>query len=296
MLIWRLVLGAVFIGGVSALCWADYYATTPGNWLFFLALPLSLAASGELIAMFRRLGSERGGWQPAAWPIYLGNAAIVASNWIALLTTAKTIGAFSFTAVTFALSVILIFVVEMARYREPGQSTIQLATAIFCLTYVGWLVSFLAQLRVLGDRYVGMAALVSTVIVVKMCDIGAYTFGRLVGRHKMAPRLSGGKTIEGLFGGIGFACLGSFCSFNYLLPALASGRQPAPAAYSWLVFGFFVGVAGVLGDLAESLLKRDSGCKDSSTWMPGFGGVLDVVDSLLFAAPVSYVLWWWLVL
>lgn len=291
MLIWRLALGAVFIGGVAGLCWADYYAATPGNWLFFLALPLSLAASGELIGMFRRRG-----WQPAAWPIYLGNAAIVASNWIALLTNAKAIGAFSFTAIAFALSVILIFVVEMARYREPGRSTIQLATAVLCLTYVGWLVSFLVQLRVLGDRYAGMAALVSTVIVVKMCDIGAYTVGRLVGRHKMAPRLSGGKTIEGLVGGLIFACVGAYCSFEYLLPQLASGTQPAPANYAWLVFGFFVGVAGVLGDLAESLLKRDLGCKDSSTWMPGFGGVLDVIDSLLFAAPVSYVLWWWLVL
>jgi phosphatidate cytidylyltransferase len=65
------------------------------------------------------------------------------------------------------------------------------------------------------------------------------------------------------------------------------GQQP----WSWLVFGPFVGVAGMAGDLAESLLKRDAGVKDSSTWLPGFGGLLDLLDSILFAAPVAYLCW-----
>jgi phosphatidate cytidylyltransferase len=291
MLIWRLLLGAVFIGGVGGLCWADYYATTPGSWLFFLALPLSVAASGELIGMLRGRG-----WAPAAWPIYLGNIAIVVANFIPTLAGPKAIGPFEAPAIAFAFSVILVFVVEMVRYREPGHSTLQLATAILVLAYVSWLFTFLIELRVVGDRYSGMAALVSLVIVVKMCDIGAYTGGRLFGRHKMAPRLSGGKTMEGLVGGLVFACIGSYCSFHYVMPGMLTVQRPLPSSYAWVVYGFGVGIAGVLGDLGESLLKRDLGCKDSSTWMPGFGGVLDVIDSLLFAAPIGYALWSWLVL
>ena len=290
MLLWRLVLGAVFIGGVAGLCWADYYAATAGNWLFFLAMPLSMAASGELIGMLRRRG-----WQPAAWPIYAGTIAIVGSNWLPRLPGPKTVGAFDAPAIAFALSVALVFVVEMVRYGEPGTSTLQLAISVLTLAYVGWLFTFLVELRVLGDRDAGMAALASLVIVVKMCDIGAYTVGRLVGRHKMTPRLSSGKTWEGLVGGLAFACIGSFCSFEFLLPRVTDTTSRSPAVSAWIIFGVVVGIAGVLGDLAESLLKRDLGCKDSSTWMPGFGGVLDVLDSLLFAAPIGYAVWWWLV-
>jgi phosphatidate cytidylyltransferase len=290
MLIWRLLLGAVFIGGIAGLCWADYHTTTPGIFLLPLALVIAIGATSELIGMLRR-----GGSQPAAGPIYLGNLAIVAANWFSRLTPPVTAGPFDGPAIAFAFSLVGVFVVEMVRYREPGRSTSNLAGAILVLAYVGWLMTFLVELRFLGGSQSGMAALISLVIVVKMCDTGAYTIGRLFGRHKMAPRLSSGKTIEGLAGGILFACLGAWLSFRFVLPALGGAVRPAPPGYTWLIFGVVVGLAGVLGDLAESLLKRDLGCKDSSTWMPGFGGVLDVIDSPLLAAPVGYVVWLWLV-
>jgi len=129
----------------------------------------------------------------------------------------------------------------------------------------------------------------SLVIVVKMGDIGAYTCGRLVGRHKMTPTLSPGKTWEGAVGGMVFACLGSYLALEWLAPALTGAASRLP--WGWLPYGVIVGIAGMVGDLAESLLKRDVGCKDSSTWMPGFGGVLDLLDSVLFAAPVAYLCW-----
>lgn len=285
MLVWRLVLGAVFIATISALCWLDYHAAVPGLWLFPLALLLAVVASEELLSMMGRRG-----WRPAAWAVYLGNAVIVAANWLPHVPAfAARVGPFDGPAVAFAFSLLLVFLAEMARYREPGRSLTQLAMALFALAYVGWLVTFLIELRFAGGPQAGMAALVSSIVVVKMCDIGAYTVGRLVGRHKMAPRLSSGKTIEGLAGGLAFACLGSWAAFRWIVPGVSG--QTAPTASIWLAFGLAVGIAGVLGDLAESLLKRDLGCKDSSTWMPGFGGVLDVIDSLLMAAPVAYVVW-----
>jgi phosphatidate cytidylyltransferase len=150
--------------------------------------------------------------------------------------------------------------------------------------------SFCAQLRLLGGPIDGLIALAALVIVVKMGDTGAYTVGRLFGRHKMAPVLSPGKTWEGLFGGLVFAVVGSWVAFH-LLPR-SMGHTLAQTTWSWLVFGLVVGGTGIVGDLAESLFKRDVGRKDSSTWMPGFGGILDVLDSILFAAPAAYACWY----
>jgi phosphatidate cytidylyltransferase len=292
MLVWRLFLGTVFIAGITALCWADFHAKTPGFWLFPLALLLAVLASGEILAMMSAKGLR-----PAALPVYLGNLAMVGANWLGHgQAFGISGGPFDAPAVAFILAVLVVFTVEMVRYREPGQSTVKLATACLLLIYVGWLLTFLVQLRFAGGTHTGMAALATLIIVAKMCDTGAYTVGRLIGRHKMTPRLSGGKTVEGLVGGLVFASFGSWCAFALLLPKMGDPLPAAPAPYAWLVFGVVVGISGVLGDLAESLLKRDLGCKDSSTWMPGFGGVLDVLDSLLFASPVAYLAWRWLVL
>ncbi|HEY2826642.1 MAG TPA: phosphatidate cytidylyltransferase, partial [Pirellulales bacterium] len=133
--------------------------------------------------------------------------------------------------------------------------------------------------------------LLSLIVVVKMGDPGAITVGSLFGRHKMAPKLSPGKTWEGAGGAMLFAVGGSWVVFHLLRPRLISGEIPAPALWQWICYGLLVGVAGMLGDLAESLLKRDAGQKNSSAWMPGLGGVLDVLDSILFAAPVAYLCW-----
>jgi phosphatidate cytidylyltransferase len=283
MLVWRLVLGTVLVAAVAALCWLDARAALAGVWLFPLALTITLLASGELLRICRKRGV-----QPAAWPVYLGNAAIVAANWRGPLWPGG--GVFDTPALALGLAAIAVFVAEMWRYRAPGQSLERLAAGMLALVYVGWLMSFLIQHRFLAHGTLGLPALAALIIVVKMCDTGAYTVGRLIGRHKMTPTLSPGKTFEGLAGGLAFACLGAWFAFAWLVPTLAA-EPPATPAYGWIAYGLVVGLGGVAGDLAESLLKRDAGVKDSSAWMPGFGGVLDIVDSLLVAAPLSYLFW-----
>ena len=124
-----------------------------------------------------------------------------------------------------------------------------------------------------------------------MGDTGAYTVGRLIGRHKMAPRISPGKTMEGAIGALVFACVGSWAAFRWIVPLAIRDSVTHAALWGWLAFGLLVGTAGMMGDLAESFLKRDVGVKDSSTWMPGFGGVLDILDSLLLSAPVAWFCW-----
>lgn len=288
MLKWRLLLGTIFIAAVTGLCWLDLNGSRPGAWLLPLALFIAVLASGELLWLFsaRQL-------HPLAGAIYVGNLAIVLmASLPTLFGWSADWGPWGWPAVALAASVIFTLAGEMRCYTGPGAVSERLGLAVFSLCYVGLLMAFVVQIRFLGPNASwGLPALASLLIVVKMCDIGAYTVGRLIGRHKMAPVLSPGKTIEGAVGGIIFACVASWAVFYWLRTTGRMTEFESGSALGWLIFGLSVGIAGMVGDLAESLLKRDVGRKDSSPWMPGFGGVLDLLDSILVAAPVAYVCW-----
>ena len=278
MLRWRLLLGTVLVAAMTGLCWLDHGASTPGIWLLPVALAFSVLASAEIIHLFRA-----GGLQPLAWPVYLGNLLMVGSCWLPYVSPGLAGGdhprlVSAWPWVALGIGVLLVMIGEMRRYEKPGGVTANIAAAILGLVYVGLMLTFVIQLRLLW----GVGALASLIVVVKACDTGAYTVGRLIGRHKLAPVLSPGKTIEGALGGLAFACLGSCATFAYLERGTLLG---------WIVFGLILGLAGMLGDLAASLIKRDVGVKDSSRWLPGFGGVLDLLDSLLLAAPVAWLCW-----
>jgi phosphatidate cytidylyltransferase len=171
---------------------------------------------------------------------------------------------------------------QMMRYREPGTSIARVANAVLLFAYLGLLPGLFAQLRWLPD--ISGLALTAAIFVPKVGDIGAYFTGRFLGRHKFSPLLSPKKTWEGFIGGM-VAAAGTAVGLSYAGPLFPGGLLEAVA------FGWSLGLAGVLGDLAESMLKRDAQVKDAAKSVPGFGGVLDVVDSVLFAAPVAY---WWL--
>ena len=164
----------------------------------------------------------------------------------------------------------------------------RIAVGIFSLVYVGLMFTFAVQMRL----FWGVGAMAAWIICVKMGDIGAYTVGRLFGRTKMSPTISPGKTMEGALGAMLFALTGSWICFHgivQLAPPYVEGMPGQPIG--WVIFGLLMGSVGIMGDLAESLLKRDVGCKDSSAWMPGFGGVLDILDSLLLSAPIAWLCW-----
>lgn len=296
MLRWRLILGPLLIAFLATLCWADMRADRPGIWLVPFAVVLCVLATQELLAMFRA-----GGKTPMAWAVYAGTllpvvAACMPIAWIEYPLNCP-VGRLGWLACGLAAGLLLNVVGEMRRYTEPGQSLTNLAAASFSVLYIGGLLGFLVQLRLLpvagNVSHGGLLAMLSMIVVVKSTDIGAYTAGRLWGRHKMAPNLSPGKTWEGVAGGIVFAVLCSLLSFSTLATQL--GVESQRGWLLWLVgaiaYGLIVSIAGIVGDLAESLLKRDAGVKDSSTWLPGFGGVLDLLDSLLLAAPVAYFCW-----
>ncbi|MBI3837113.1 MAG: phosphatidate cytidylyltransferase [Planctomycetia bacterium] len=288
MLRWRIVLGALLIAALVGLLWLDALTTPPGAWMFFVALAIGLAAAQEVVALFAVAG-----YHPLSGVIYGGTLLVIGSNAIPLffrpVPDDRPLERLGWPLLAFAASLIAAFVGEIRRYRQPGGVMVNVALVSFAVAYVGVLLSFSLQLRVLGGPASGMVALVALLVAVKLGDIGAYTVGRLLGRHKMAPSISPGKTLEGAAGALVFGCLGAWFSLVCGPPWMGSSvTQPA---LGWVAFGVAVSGAGILGDLAESLFKRDMGSKDSSSWLPGFGGVLDLLDSILFAAPVAYLCW-----
>ena len=222
--------------------------------------------------------------RPVREIVYLANMALVLAAGEQYWGLHSIGASFVFSWLVLAVAVMALFAAEVYRYRRPGGNLLNLAAGILAIVYVGVMLGFAVQMRMLWD----IGALASWIIVVKMGDTGAYAVGHLFGRHKMAPFVSPGKTIEGAFGALLFACLGSWVVFHWLLVPrkgieLVPGWVHTAPAWGWLAFGLCVGTAGMLGDLAESFLKRDVGRKDSSDWLPGFGGVLDILDSLLLS-------------
>ena len=158
---------------------------------------------------------------------------------------------------------------------------------MFAFVYLGLMFGFLLALRREHSAWVVAGVL----LITKSCDIGAYFTGRSIGRHKLIPWLSPGKTWEGLFGGIvtaGLVAVGALWLYRRSFGVTGIGAMQWP--YAALVGGLFA-LSGQAGDLLESVFKRDAGVKDSGQSLPGFGGVLDVLDSILLTAPVAF---WWL--
>lgn len=320
MLRWRLLIGLSIAVVISGLCWLDvaiyeYIATPespglPGVALFPLLLLLVAFGCREMLNL-----AHRNDVYPIQWVTYTGCFLIATSGWVSFIiqrllpynmgglrTEEQVIqmaarqhlwqqlenltpANWAFTMVAAAL--ILVFLAEMWRFKKPGGVNIRIAYTVFCMVYIGLLITFMVMLRL---SY-GLLPLISFILVVKMGDVGAYAIGRLFGRNKMAPGLSPGKTVEGGLGALVFSCFFSWLFFAWIAPVFMGKTCFTTFNWSWVLYGITLGVLGMTGDLAESLLKRDAGTKDADTIMPGFGGVLDLLDSLLLAAPVGYAFW-----
>jgi len=161
---------------------------------------------------------------------------------------------------------------------QPGPAILRDATAaLFPIGYIGLPLGALAAVRVTGGR----GAILLLMVAIVVSDSAQYYTGRALGRRPLAPTISPKKTVEGAIGGLVFGTAAFVIGARIVFPA-------CPLALAGLV-GASVTALGIVGDLFESLLKRSAGVKDSGTLIPGHGGVLDRIDSWLFAAPVYYV-------
>lgn len=163
------------------------------------------------------------------------------------------------------------------RYAKFKESYAFFSRLVFGLIYVGLLFSYIPLSRFLEN---GAEWLLIATAVTAFSDSGAYFVGCSIGKHKLCPRISPKKTIEGALGGLFFAIIGAFASAYILLP----GVSPVKLGLGAVILT----IAGVAGDLTESIIKRGTGVKDSGTWLRGHGGILDRIDSMLFAIPLLY--------
>jgi phosphatidate cytidylyltransferase len=201
-------------------------------------------------------------------PLAVGGAAMVVAGY---LRGAE--GAW----VAMALTALAVLVWRMT---EPPEGYLRDVTAaVFAAFYVPFLATFVALMLAADD---GPQRVLVFLLLTVVSDTGAYAVGWRFGRHKLAPRISPGKTREGLLGAVGFAmAAGALCT-HYLIDGATW--------WQGLVLGFAVAVSATLGDLGESMIKRDLGIKDMGTLLPGHGGIMDRLDSLLPTAPVAWAL------
>lgn len=211
----------------------------------------------------------------------IGTVALISGSWFFFRQSSRLELSYDFDILILLIFTLGVFVRQFPQKLNP-QGIETMAVTIFGLMYVAWLGNFMTRINFISEQ--GRYFVMLLVVVTKFTDIGAYLIGSSIGRHKLIPRISPKKTWEGTIGGVVFAVGGAFLC-RWIMPEAMAVVTVTHA----VVIGLLLGIAAVIGDLAESLIKREAGVKDSSTILPGHGGCLDMVDSLLFTAPLMYV-------
>ena len=238
----------------------------------------------EYRAMLRNKGIEVGGRA-----IYVYGLLVLVSSLPGLPEPLPGVSWREAVLIAFGLHLLISEVVR------PGERPLErVVYSAFGLFYIPFLLSFAMSLRYLpnpqdGLWYLpntreGFWYLMITVVGAYASDIGAYMIGGAFGKRKLAPEISPAKTVEGALGGLGF----SFLLVFGLAEIVRASFPPGVNLYDALVFSLLVSSAAQLGDLSESLIKRSLGAKDSGNFLPGHGGLLDRMDSILFALPVAF--------
>lgn len=274
VVLWSVVLTAIFSGNEFI------------RHHVFLVLMLLLTFTG--LVEFYGLVAKRGLVCFPTWGIVNGLALLTATFFY--LTTyqpGSPHAGMPSRANDFESAVLVVFVLglcvrEFVSKRHQTVGLTAMSTTLLGLMYVPWLLNFIQKINffpgVDGRYYV-----LYFIIVTKFSDLGAYCTGSLIGRHKMIPRISPGKTWEG-FGGAVVISTGA----SVLFARLAGEHLAGMTVLHAVILGVILSVAAVVGDLIESLFKREAGVKDSGRFFPGIGGILDLLDSLLFNAPLMY--------
>lgn len=268
LLLWALVLGTVLSGYEQA-----FFVTIAG---------LGLLGLWEYFEMLDRRGV----------PNFKLTALITAVIFMAgSFFTFRSYGpdkSYDFEIAVMVIFLLVVFGRQMFRRTRDANPLETMAYTLFGLLYIVWLFNFLTKIVYLAPRgpdgeTTGQFYVLYLLLVTKFSDMGAYLAGSLFGRHKLVPHISPHKSWEGLVGAILLAVGGSF-GLWCLIPDKLEAFGPADL----LLLGVLLGIAAVIGDLAESIVKRSTEAKDSGGLLPGIGGVLDLIDSVLFTAPILF--------
>jgi len=288
----RLTFGPLMLLALFGLLWLDHAAQL---WTRTEAWPPGIKGIGVtlLLLIVLPLGTRELATLFAAEHVRpFRTIAVVGSTLLCFHAFATQFPAFQRIAAsslaTILVGVMLTAALQRALVKQTQDAIVHMAGTVLSVMYLGGLAWFLIALRVktgytlFGHSISGATVhVVMVLLCVKMTDIGAFFTGRAIGRHKLIPWLSPGKTWEGLAGGLALAGV------------VGAALAPWMVDLEWYkgaLFGVLIGGIGQLGDLLESMMKRDADVKDSSNLIPGFGGILDVIDSPLLAAPFAYLL------
>ncbi len=270
LVLWTVVLASLF-SGVPALSNA-----------VFLLIILVLAVTG--LMEFYGLVEQRGLVCFKMWGL-LGGFLLMLGTFLNLTGRLGTSGSPA-RVNDFETSFLILFVLGLCLRQFFARSNtagiLAISTTLFGLMYVPYLLNFIQKIHYF-QGIEGRFYLLYFILITKFSDMGAYAVGSLIGRHKMIPRISPGKTWEGFFGAIAVAT-GASLAFTALLGDHLHGMTYLHAT----VLGILLCICSVVGDLIESIFKREAGVKDSGRFFPGIGGILDLLDSLLFNAPIMY--------
>ena len=250
-----------------------------GDWV--LAIVLS-ALAGLGAWKFFRMARETG-----ALP--LEPAGIVLAALLPIAVHAQRLGVYTLSLTAIVAMTLVLFASTIWLRGPSGKPLSSVSITVFGVLYAG-LFSYIYAMRY-HDYAVGAAAgtvlVFLPVLITWATDVGAYTFGRTFGKKKLIPSVSPGKTVEGAVGGLGLAIVICLVYVRFILMPYAQLGLTIQGA---VLFAIVISVAAQTGDLAESLLKREAGVKDSSRILPGHGGILDRFDSLLFVMPIALLL------
>lgn len=298
MLSQRLFFGVLLIAALLGLLYAD--SRLPA-WLtpreggpqlegaIVTAVVATLAWLGtlELVRLLRAAGH----FPLTFWPI-IASLALVLTPFVyhSGLLWMIGLGDVGPSELSIAILVVSLFgtFIGIASRRRTEHATSDMAVSILPLIYIGLLAQFVVTLRLRG----GIELLLYFVATVKACDIGAFFTGVAIGKTKLIPWLSPKKSWEGLIGGV-LTSIACAVGLSYALTSHGSSTATVaayPAPLHAAIFGLLMALFGQAGDLLESLIKRDAQSKDSASAIPAFGGVLDILDSILLTAPVACLL------
>ena len=295
MLGWRLTISAILVPSLLGLFWWDSGLGKGAPVLLLFCLFLTIRSSYEMSDLLRTRNMH-----PSFELTAVCNFLVVLAAWAHVRLPGSATGSvkglqgllvsLGLVAGALVASFLVLMIFEAVRYRKPGKSMESLGANLITVMYAGGLLAVIAQFRWFPSASIGYFAIGSVIIAAKSGDIMAYTFGRLWGKRKMVPLLSPGKTWMGGFGAIVGSCLGGWLWLTFG-GGLFDASPKASTLACVLGYSATMGVVGLIGDLCESLIKRDAEKKDSAILMPGFGGLLDLLDSPLFAGPIA--LAWW---
>lgn len=250
-----------------------------GAWLAALLAAIAALGAWELFRIARAAGTEP-----------LDGAGIALAAAIPLVVHAHYLRVVTPPLALLAVVPLALLAAAIWTRGVAGRPLLAVSVTTFGILYTGGMLAFGYALRyhdyVIG-RAAGLALVGLPLILTWGTDIAAYFVGRALGKRKLIPSVSPGKTVAGAIGGLVVAVVLAWVYIEFLLRPVA---QLSMRPWNIVLFGAIVSIAAQVGDLAESLLKREAGVKDSSRLIPGHGGVLDRFDSLLFVLPVAYLL------